>query len=81
VEGAEDLQTMGTLIEARMQEWEQGWLREGQAQMLERLLRHRFGALPDWVEARLSTASAEQLEQWAERLLDVDSMDSLFDEP
>jgi hypothetical protein len=54
-------------------------LREGEAQLLERLLRHRFGALPDWVEAQLSNASAEQLEQWAERLLDVDSLDSLFD--
>jgi hypothetical protein len=99
VEGAEDLQTMGTLIEARMQEWEQGWLREGlekgreqgleeglqqglrkgEAQLLHRLLRHRFGALPDWVEARLSNASAEQLEQWAERLLDIDSLDALFE--
>ena len=81
MEGAEDLQTMGTLIEARMQEWEQGWLREGEAQLLQRLLRRRFGAVPNWVEARLSNASAEQLEQWAERLLDIDSLDSLFDEP
>jgi len=38
-------------------------------------------ALPNWVEARLSNASAEQLEQWAERLLDIDSLDALFDKP
>ncbi len=93
VEGAEDLLTMGTLIEARMQEWEQGWLREGlekglqqgmrkgEVQLLQHMLRHRFGELPDWVEARLSNASAEQLEQWAERLLDIDGLDSLFDKP
>jgi flagellar biosynthesis/type III secretory pathway protein FliH len=80
-----------------MQEWKQGWwregldkgleeglqqgLRKGEAQLLLRLLRHRFGALPNWVEARLSNASAEQLEQWAERLLDIDRLDALFDKP
>jgi hypothetical protein len=77
VEEVEDLQAMGTLIEARMQEWEQEWkregllkgLREGEARLLERLLRQRFGHVPDWVQSRLQEAPPEQLETWAERLL------------
>jgi len=88
VEGVEDLQAMGTLIEARMQEWEEGWLREGreqglregEAQLLQRLLERRFGELPDWAKERLTEASPTQLERWADRLLDIDSLDSLFQE-
>jgi hypothetical protein len=92
VENVEDLQAMGTLIEARMHEWEQGWLheglekgrkqglREGEAHLLQRLLQRRFGELPDWVGDRLTSASSEQLEQWAERLLDIESLQALFQE-
>jgi predicted transposase YdaD len=89
---------MGTLIEARMQEWEQKWLRqgleqgreqgieqgreqglrEGEAQLLHRLLRRRFGELPDWAESRLRAASPEQLERWAERVLEVQSLELLL---
>jgi len=91
MKGAEDLQVMGTLIEARMDEWEQNWLRQGlergleeglrkgEAQLLHRLLLRRFGALPDWVEARLQEASPAQLERWADRLLEARSLESLLD--
>jgi hypothetical protein len=83
VEGVEDLQAMGTLIEARMHEWEQQWLREGlregAAHVVQRLLRRRFGELPEWATARLQEASPEQLDQWAERLLEVDSLEALFE--
>jgi hypothetical protein len=79
VESVEDLQAMGTLIEARMHEWEQEWLREGAAHVVQRLLRRRFGELPDWATARLREASPEQLDRWAERLLEVDRLEALFD--
>jgi hypothetical protein len=83
VEEVEDLQAMGTLIEARMQEWEQEWkregLREGEALLLKRLLRQRFGHVPDWVLSRLQQAPAEQLETWAERLLEVESVEALIE--
>lgn len=78
VEGVEDLRTMGTLIETRMQEWEQEWLREGATHVIELQLRRRFGELPGWVTVRLQEASPEQLDQWADRLLEVDSLDALF---
>jgi hypothetical protein len=35
------------------------------------LLIHRFGPLPEWAAARLDAAHADQLEQWADRVLDA----------
>ena len=86
---------MGTLLETRMKQWEEEWLRqgleegreegreegvrEGEARMLHRQLRRRFGELPSWVTARLRDAEPEQLERWAERLLEVESLESLFE--
>ena len=54
-------------------------LREGKAQFLLRLLRKRFGRLPQWVRPCVQQASQEQLEAWAERVLDVQSIDALID--
>src|SRR5690554_4371571 len=54
-------------------------VREGEARMLHRQLRRRFGELPSWVTAKLSHAEPEQLERWAERLFEVESLESLFE--
>lgn len=43
----------------------------GQLELLTRLLIHRFGPLPEWAAARLDAAHADQLEQWADRVLDA----------
>jgi len=51
---------------------------QGEAQILRRQLGRRFGALPTWVEARLSQATTDQLEHWADRILDADSLDAVF---
>lgn len=91
VNSAEELHVMGTLLEERMNEWEQNWLRqglergreqgrrEGEAQLLRRLLEQRFGDLPKWVDARLQDALPAQIEGWAGRLLEARSLKSLFD--
>ena len=42
---------------------------EGKLEGLAYLLRLRFGTMPDWVEARLSEASEEQLMDWMGRIL------------
>ena len=94
-ERVEDLEAMGTLLETRMKQWEEEWLRqgleqgrsqgreeglrEGEARMLQRQLQRRFGELPSWVTARLRDAEPEQLERWAERLLEVESLELLFE--
>ncbi|HEY0940602.1 MAG TPA: DUF4351 domain-containing protein [Steroidobacter sp.] len=44
-----------------------------------RQLRRRFGELPEWVQPRLRQAPSEQLERWGERLLEVDTLDALFE--
>jgi hypothetical protein len=47
--------------------------------LLLRLLKTRFGELPAAVCARLNSAQPEQLEEWAERLLNVTSLNELFE--
>ena len=51
---------------------------EGRAALLGRQLTRRFGPLPAAVTDRLAHASAEQLDLWAERILDADSVDEVF---
>ena len=56
---------------------EQG-LREGRLSIIRRMLTHRFGQLPEWVEPRLSILSGEQLEDFSDRLLDTQRLEDLF---
>lgn len=57
-------------------------LQQEAAALLRRLLTRRFGALPEWVEARLRAAPTATLESWAERLFDAASLEAVFgDEP
>jgi predicted transposase YdaD len=51
---------------------------EGESTLLERLLAKRFGPLDDDIRARLQAASSEQLETWAERLLDAANLSDVF---
>lgn len=86
-----DLEEMRTMVVSLAEEWKREALREGlqegrqighregEVSFLARLLKKRFGELPDWVQARLEQAPAEQLERWGEKLLHADSLDTLFD--
>ncbi|MDY0074133.1 MAG: DUF4351 domain-containing protein [Thauera sp.] len=56
---------------------EQG-LDQGKQAILDRQLSRRFGPLDTQTRVRLTTASSEQLDLWAERLLDADSIDEVF---
>ncbi|MEJ1965382.1 MAG: Rpn family recombination-promoting nuclease/putative transposase [Gammaproteobacteria bacterium] len=67
-----------TMLEERVLEWEQQFLREGEARLLARLLQKRFGDLPGPVRARLDEAPPDQLELWGERLLEVANLNELF---
>lgn len=53
---------------------------EGEQILLQRMLTRRFGEIPDWAQKRLLQAGPEQLEQWADRLLDASTLDALFNE-
>ncbi|MCL5969563.1 MAG: hypothetical protein M1359_10095 [Betaproteobacteria bacterium] len=50
----------------------------GYLEVLTVQLRLRFGTMPDWVEARLSEASDEQLMGWMGRILTATSLPEVF---
>lgn len=84
-----DLLEIKTMLAETVQSWTQQWLQQGlqqgmeqgrlaEANLLERLLTKRFGALPQVVHTRLQAASVEQIEAWTERILDAASLDAVF---
>jgi hypothetical protein len=54
---------------------------EGESVLLERLLAKRFGSpLPDEISARLRAATTDQLESWADRVLDAPTLEAVLGE-
>jgi len=52
---------------------------EGAATILERLLTKRFGPLNEKIRNRLDLATLEQLDLWADRILDAPTVDAVFE--
>ncbi len=52
--------------------------REGEAKLLKRLAQRKFGALSGEIRARIEAAGAEQLLDWADRILLADTLDEVF---
>ena len=50
----------------------------GERAVLERLLLRRFGSLSPEVEDRMAKASAADLETWADKVLDAETLDDVF---
>ncbi len=61
-----------------MQQGMQQGMREGGASILKRLLRSRFDQLPQWIDQRLEEASHQELEGWADRVLDAERLEDVF---
>ncbi len=59
---------------------EQG-LEQGQRQLVSKLLRLRFGTLPDHVATRIAHADVAHLSLWAERILTAATIADVFVEP
>mgnify|MGYP000671093726 CR=1 FL=1 len=53
-------------------------IQTGEALVLKRQLGRRYGELPRWVEERLGKASREELESWADRVLDAKRLEDVF---
>ncbi|MBF0425243.1 MAG: DUF4351 domain-containing protein [Magnetococcales bacterium] len=53
---------------------------KGEAALLLRLLKQRFGSLPDWVPERVHAADATALETWGDRVLTAPTLQELFGE-
>jgi hypothetical protein len=45
------------------------------------LLTRRFEQLPAWAEERLEKASRDELEQWADRVIEAESLEQVFAAP
>lgn len=54
--------------------------RRGEFQFLLSLLERKFGSIPAFYRARIKQASSEQLLAWGTRLLEVNSLEALFEE-
>ena len=61
-----------------MQEGMQKGMQKGESAVLLRLLTRRFGPLDSATEQRLQQASSDELEQWADNILDAESLDEVF---
>jgi flagellar biosynthesis/type III secretory pathway protein FliH len=63
------------------QGWREGWRegrQEGEAIILELQLERRFGPLEAAIRARLKSAAPQQLERWAENILDAATLEEVF---
>lgn len=81
-----DLKELKMGLAERLDTWErefeerglQKGLQKGEALALQRLLAKRFGILPPEITAKIAAASADQIEIWLDRLLEAESLESLF---
>ena len=47
-------------------------------QMLSRQIVRKYGAVPDWAQARIDQAGIEQLETWVDAIVDAETVESLL---
>ena len=69
--------------EGKLEGWKDGELDgelKGGRVLLERLLTRRFGPLPDWGRDQLVGATLDQLNRWADRILEADSIHAVLAE-
>lgn len=69
------------LRDEALKEGLQKGLKEGERNLLLRLLRARFGELPVAAVARIEAAEAGELERWSERVLAAETLAEVFDDP
>ena len=68
------------IFERYTQRGEQRGKQRANITMLSRLLKKRFGELPNWVHVRLEQATVPELEHWSLKLLDVTRLEDVFKE-
>ncbi|HBF09729.1 MAG TPA: hypothetical protein DDW29_15865 [Gammaproteobacteria bacterium] len=76
MQGREEGLTLGR-VEGKTLGREEGIL-IGEALLLERLLKRRFGELPDNITHKLRYATQEELESWSYAVLDAKSLKDIF---
>ncbi len=66
-------------IEKGMEKGMEKGIGQGQIKLLTALLRQRFGEVPEWAAVRLQAAAPAQLETWALRVLEAESLEEVFE--
>ena len=61
-----------------MQQGKQEGKQEGEGYLLLRQIKRRFSQLPDWVEEKITQATTDQIEQWADNILDATTIEEVF---
>lgn len=79
-----DLQEIDNMLAERVEQWTTKWMQQGIQQgeltLIHRLLNKRFGPLSEDIQLRLEVATTEQLERWAERILDAQTLNDVFEQ-
>lgn len=81
-----DLQEIDNMLAERVEQWTENWkqqgleqgLQQGEGKILVRLLEKRFGSVTDHIKEKITDATEEQLEQWADNILDAKKLDDVF---
>ncbi|MGC8643069.1 MAG: Rpn family recombination-promoting nuclease/putative transposase [Isosphaeraceae bacterium] len=95
--GPNDLQEVRSMLANRVAEWTEQWKQDGLhqglhqglqqgrqeagAELLLRLLEHRFAPLEEAQRARIQSADLETIHRWADRLLTAQSVDEVIATP
>ncbi|MEX0584910.1 MAG: DUF4351 domain-containing protein, partial [Natronospirillum sp.] len=86
----QELHEVQAMLAERVKDWTHTWEQqgiqkgrlegrlEGEAMLLKKQLTRRFGELPADMEQRLTNATSEELEAWAENILDAQTLDEVF---
>jgi hypothetical protein len=69
------------MAEAVYENWGDTIRKETETKFLVRLLTRRFGPLPKWAKTRVSKATSEQLEKWADAVLDAPNLTEVLGAP
>jgi hypothetical protein len=79
-----------TMLAESVEKWTEQWKKQGQVERVEgrvegevavlaRQLTKRFGPLDEQTSARLKAATLDQLDIWADRILDAPTLQAVFD--
>ncbi|MFZ5485697.1 MAG: Rpn family recombination-promoting nuclease/putative transposase [Pseudomonadota bacterium] len=82
----QDLKELKMTLAERFDQWARNYeqkgiekgIEKGEALLLQRQLTRRFGTLPSDVVGQIAGATAAQLEQWGDRVLDAASLEEVF---
>ena len=74
------------MLAERVTQWTEKWkqeglqqgMQQGEEKVLERQLTRRFGPLSEATRQRLQAADINQLEHWADNILDAKTLDDVF---